>query len=117
MHEVFSAYQPVTQHFEKSGLTNFRRGVEVAGERAHCAFVDLEKQSVFTAEVLEDGAFRDTQRRRDIADSSRMVSMLRKMIRGGFDDAGPLRLGTGTQLNLPLVERWCSAIAGDSRHR
>ena len=94
MHEVFSAYQPVTQHFEKSGLTNFRRGVEVAGKRAYRALVDFEKQSVFAAEVLKDRTFGDAKRGRDVANSCRMVSMLREMTRGGFDNAVALRLRT-----------------------
>ena len=117
VHQVLGADEPVAQHFEKASQTNFRGRIQVFGEGADGTFIDFEEQPVFAAEVLEDGAFGDAKGDGDVADSGRVIAMLGKMLRGGFDDAAALCLRAWAGWGLTLVEGWSNAIAGDSWHR
>ena len=84
---VLGARQPVTHDFPKPFCLHFRRAIEVGGKGTHRLDVDLEEQSVFAAEVLEDGAFGDAELLRDIADARLVVSVLGEVLHGSFDDA------------------------------
>ena len=90
--QVFGADQPVAEHFEETGRANFRGRVQIFGKRANCALIDLEEQTVLAAEVLEDGTLGDAERDGNVADACGVISMLGKMLRGRFDDAGAFRL-------------------------
>ena len=89
---MLGAHQPVAQHFEKSGAADFGRRIQIFWEASHRPFVDFEEQSVFAAEVLEDGTLGDAEGDSDVTDSGRVISMLGEMLGGDFDDASALRL-------------------------
>src|SRR5260370_32570782 len=80
------------------------------------ALVYLEEQSILTAKVLEDGTFGNTELECDVPDPGGMITVLGKVLRGGFNDAAALRFGAWARWRLALVERRSSAITGDSRH-
>jgi len=116
VHQVFGAGQPVSQDREESFLADFRGYIEIFRKGADSAFVNFEEQSVFAAEVLEDGTFGDAQGNSNISDPGGMVAVLGEMQSCGLDNATALRLGAGTRFELALIERRCSAIAGYSWH-
>jgi hypothetical protein len=66
--------------------------------------------------VLEYGTLGDAQSGGDITDAGVVISMLGEVLGGGFDDARALRLRTGADFRLTLIERGRDTIAGDSRH-
>src|ERR1035437_9821837 len=115
--QVFGAHQPVSQHLEKAGLTDYRRRLKALGEGADRALVHLEEQPILAAKVLENGAFGNAERDGDVTDAGRVITLLGQMFRGNLDDAAALRVRTWTRGIPALVKGRSSAIAGDSRHR
>src|SRR5580698_2043445 len=113
---MFGADEPVVKNIEESRGANFGRSVEIFGEGAHGAFVDFEEQAVLAAEMLEDRTFGDAKCRGDIADAGGVITILREMLHGGFDDAGALGLRTGAGREVARVTRRGDGIAGDSAH-
>jgi hypothetical protein len=116
LQQVFRTHQPVTQHFEKAGLTNFRRRLKVLSKGADRALMHFEEHPVLAAKVLKNGAFGNAKREGDVTDSDRMMTTLGKMLRGSVDDAAALRLRPGTSESLALVMVRCTTVAGDSWH-
>ena len=114
---MLGSHQPVAQHFEEAGRANFRGRVQIFGKRSNGAFVDLEEKTVLAAEVLEDGTLGDAERDGDIADAGGVITMLREMLRGGFDDSAAFRLRSGARGGLALVLRRGNPVAGNSWHR
>ena len=114
--QMFGADQPIIENIEEAGGAHVGGRIQIFREGAHGAFVDLEEQAVFAAEVLEDGTFGDAECGGNVADAGGLVTVLGEVLHGSVDDAGALGFGPGTGRVLTHVTRRCDGIAGDSAH-
>src|SRR6476661_7522576 len=102
---MFGPGQPVTEYFKESLLPHFGRSVKIAGERADGFLVDLEKEPVFAAEVLEDRPLGDAKRGRDISHPGGVVPLLGKMPHGRVYNPGPLSFRPGPRRHAAVTRR------------
>src|SRR5580658_711081 len=106
--------EPIMQNREKATSSNFWGRIQIFRKRAYGALVDLEEQTILAAEVLEDRALRDSKTRRDIAYTSRVITVLGEMLHSSFDNAAALGVGARTRRGNSMVKRRRCSITGDS---
>src|SRR6202047_587299 len=116
MQQVFCTCPPGAKHLEGTAILHFRVGVQILGKGAYRPLVNLKKQAVLAAEVLENRTLGNAQCSGDVAHASRVVTLLGKVLHCDFDDARALGLRTGTLRQMALITRGTNRIAGNTTH-